>query len=82
MSIRKRIVKLEQQLNLIGKVWKLWDTHSDNEEKLIADIRSRKVINRDGSYFSENDFNYFLDFDKFAPDILRKSGQKYAETKN
>lgn len=82
IKLTKRIENLERQLNVRGKVMKLWDTHSDIKEKLIADIIAGRVKNRDGSYFSETDINYFLDFDKFAPKIFKKSGQKYAETKN
>ncbi len=77
----KRIEHLERQFNVKEPAWKVWDTHSDNKEKLIADIKAGKVINRDGTFFSENDVNYFLDFD-FVPKCLRESEQKYANTKN
>ncbi len=82
MKLLKRIENLERQLNVREKVWKVWDTHSDNSEKLIADIIACKVINRDGTFYSKNDVNYFLNFDLFVPECFRKSGQKYAYTKD
>ena len=81
MKLTKRIENLERQLNMREKVIKVWDVKLGNEEEQIADIKAGKVINRDGSFFSKNDVNYFLDFD-FVPKCLRKSGQKYANTKN
>lgn len=81
MLIKKRIENLEKRLNVREKAWKVWYTHSNNSEKLIADIIAKKVINSDGSFYSENDVNYFLPI-VCVPKCLRKSGQKYAETKN
>ena len=79
MPIKKRIESLERKLNMREKVIKVWDVKLGNEEEQIDDIKSCKVINRDGSYFSENDFNYFLDFDLCAPEGFKKSGQKYVD---
>lgn len=72
IKLTKRIENLERQLNVREKVWKVWDVNSENKERKIADIISSRVKNRDGSYFSENDFNYFLDFDKFMPKFDEK----------
>ncbi len=72
MPIKKRIEKLERQLNVREKVWKVWDVKLENGEKQIADIIAGKVKNRDGNYFSEKDMNYFIDFDLFVPKFDEK----------
>ena len=82
IKLTKRIENLERQLNVREKVWKVWDTHSENSEKLIADIIAGKMKNRDGTFYSKNDVNYFLDFDLFMPKFDEKLGEKYANTKN
>lgn len=78
IKLTKRIENLELQLKVRGKVIKVWDTHSDNKEKLLADIIARKVRNRNGSYFSDNDINYFVDFDLFMPKFDEEGGKKHA----
>ena len=81
IKLTKRIENLERQLNVREKIWKVWDVKSENKEEKIADIKAGKVVNSDGTFYSKNDVNYFLDFD-FVSKCLRKSGQKYANTKN
>jgi len=58
-----------------GRAIKAWDVKLENEEKQIADIIASKVKNREGSYFSEKDINYFIDFDLFIPKF-DKEGEK------
>ena len=82
IKLTKRIENLERQLNVREKVMKLWDVQAENDEKQIADIIAGKVKNRDGSYFSEYDVNYFIDFDLFIPKFDEKGGKKHANTKN
>lgn len=72
MPIKKRIENLEKRLNVREKVMKVWDVKLENEEEQIADIIDSRVKNRDGSYFSENDMNYLLDFDLFMPKFDEK----------
>ena len=71
IKLTKRIENLELQLKVRGKV-KVWDVKLENEEKQVADIIAGKVINHDGSYFSKNDVNYFIDFDLFTPKLDEK----------
>ena len=82
IKLTKRIENLEHKLNVRRKVIKVWDVKLENEEKQIADIIAGKVINHAGSYFSENDVNYFIDFDLFTPKLDEKLGEKHANTKN
>lgn len=72
IKLMKRIENLERQLKVKEKATKVWDVKIENEAKQIADIKAGKVKNRDGSYFSDNDFNYFVDFDKFMPKFDEK----------
>jgi len=80
MSIKltKRIENLEQQLKVRGKAIKAWDEKIENEEKQIGNIIAGKVKNRDGSYFSDNDINYFIDFELFIPKFDEKGKKKHA----
>lgn len=78
MKLTKRIENLEQQLNVRGKIIKIWDLKLENDENQIADIIAGKVINHDGSYFSKNDINYFIDFDLFIPKFDEEGGKKHA----
>ena len=82
MKLTKRIENLEQQLNVRGKIIKIWDVKLENDENQIADIIAGKVINHDGSYFSKNDVNYFIGFDLFIPKFDEEGGKKHANTKN
>lgn len=77
IKLTKRIENLELQLKVRGKAI-VWDVKLENEEKQIADIIAGKVKNRDGSYFSENDVNYFIDFDLFIPKFDEEGGKKHA----
>ena len=77
MPIKKRIEKLERLLNARTSYIKAWDVKSENREKLIADIIAGKVKNRVRRYFPEKDSNYLIDFNKFVPDCLRNSEQKF-----
>ena len=78
MKLTKRIENLEQQLNVRGKIIKVWAAKLENDENQIADIIAGKVINHDGSYFSEKDINYFIDFDLFIPKFDEEGGKKHA----
>lgn len=65
--IKQRIKRLEKRLNVKEKTIKIWHVKFGQEEEQIADIKTGKVKHPDGSTFSENDFNFFIDFDMFMP---------------
>ncbi len=84
--IKHRIKKLEEKLQVGKKAIKIWPAKFGQEEEQIADIKTEKVKHPDGSIYSENDINFFIDFEMFMPksqaeDLKKKRREQNAQKK-
>lgn len=85
-KLTERIKKIEDKLQ-VGRSIKIWDVKYRQEEESVVDIVTGKVQHPDGSTFSENGINYFVDIDMFAPksqaeNLKKKWGEHNAKGKN
>lgn len=65
--LKQRVKKLEGHMRPNPQA-KVWDVKCGSQgEKRAAEIIAGRAKHPDGSHFSENDINIFIDFDKFMP---------------